>query len=73
MPVDRNLQGHHAIITGGSRGIGAAIATALASRGASITVMARSIGDLRSHAAALQHLGSPVQAIECNVSDDASV
>jgi 3-hydroxybutyrate dehydrogenase len=73
MPIDRNLEGQHAIITGGSRGIGAAIATALANRGAGITLMARSIGDLRAHAAALQQLGGPVQVLECNVADEASV
>ncbi len=73
MPIDRNLEGQHAIITGGSRGIGAAIATALAGRGANITLMARAIGDLRAHAATLQQLGNPVQALECNVADEASV
>lgn len=73
MPIDRNLEGQHAIITGGSRGIGAAIATALAEKGASITLMARSIGDLRAHAAALQQLGGPVQVLECSVADEASV
>ncbi|MDB4892260.1 MAG: short-chain dehydrogenase/reductase [Gemmatimonadetes bacterium] len=73
MPIDRNLEGQHAIITGGSRGIGAAVATALAARGASITLMARSIGDLREHAATLQELGGPVQVVECDVADEASV
>jgi 3-hydroxybutyrate dehydrogenase len=73
MPVDRSLQDQHAIITGGSRGIGAAIATALASRGARLTLMARSIGDLRSHAAALEQSGSAIQIVECDVADEASV
>jgi 3-hydroxybutyrate dehydrogenase len=71
--TDRYLEGTHAIVTGGSRGIGAAIATALAQRGASITLMARSLGDLRSHAAALQQLGGPVQVVECSVSDESRV
>jgi 3-hydroxybutyrate dehydrogenase len=73
MTTDRYLEGTHAIVTGGSRGIGAAIATALAQRGASITLMARSLGDLRSHAAALQQFGGPVQVVECSVADENSV
>jgi NAD(P)-dependent dehydrogenase (short-subunit alcohol dehydrogenase family) len=73
MSTDRNLEGQHAIITGGSRGIGAAIATALAERGASVTLMARSIGDLRAHAASLQQFGRPVQVVECSVADEVSV
>ncbi|MEO8335586.1 MAG: SDR family NAD(P)-dependent oxidoreductase [bacterium] len=73
MTIDRHLEGQHAVITGGSRGIGAAIATALAERGASITLMARTLGDLRSHAATLEQFGVPVQVVECSVADEASV
>ena len=32
------LAGHHAVVTGGSRGIGAAIAAALAAEGAAVTI-----------------------------------
>jgi len=35
--------------------------------------MARSIGDLRAHAAEIGELGGPVQVLECNVADEASV
>jgi NAD(P)-dependent dehydrogenase (short-subunit alcohol dehydrogenase family) len=70
---DRYLQGKHCIVTGGSRGIGAAIATALAERGANLTLMARTLGDLRAHAAVLSHLGGTVQTLECSVADEASV
>ena len=73
MSTERYLAGTHAIVTGGSRGIGAAIAMALAERGARLTLMARTLGDLRSHAAALQQLGGTVQSHECNVADEASV
>ena len=73
MTTDRYLQDVHAVVTGGSRGIGAAIAMALAERGASLTLMARSLGDLRSHAAALQQYGGTVQILECSVADEVGV
>ena len=71
--MDRFLDGTHAIITGGSRGIGAAIATALAERGASISLLARSLGDLRAHATSLEQLGVDVHVEECSVGDAESV
>ncbi|MBI3517283.1 MAG: SDR family oxidoreductase, partial [Proteobacteria bacterium] len=40
-PAPAGLTGRHAIVTGGSRGIGAAIAAALAAHGADVTVMGR--------------------------------
>ena len=73
MPTDHYLAGMHAVVTGGSRGIGAAIAVALAERGASLTLMARSLGDLRAHSAVLEHLGATVQAVECSVADETGV
>jgi NAD(P)-dependent dehydrogenase (short-subunit alcohol dehydrogenase family) len=40
--VPFEIRGKHAIVTGGARGIGAAIASALASRGAKVSVVSRS-------------------------------
>jgi NAD(P)-dependent dehydrogenase (short-subunit alcohol dehydrogenase family) len=40
-PAPAGLSGRHAIVTGGSRGIGAAIAALLARQGADVTVMGR--------------------------------
>ncbi|WP_026373051.1 SDR family NAD(P)-dependent oxidoreductase [Agrococcus lahaulensis] len=54
------FEGLVAVVTGGGSGIGAAVATELASRGARVAVL-----DLRPGDA---HLG-----VECDVSDDASV
>ncbi len=47
------LKGRHAIVTGGGGGIGAAIAYALAVRGARVTVMGRTLSSLRFVAGAL--------------------
>lgn len=46
-----NISGRHVLVTGASRGIGAAIAREFASRGARVTVVARSKGPLETLAA----------------------
>ena len=43
-----SLTGRHALVTGGSRGIGAAIARALTEAGARVTILGRDIAALRS-------------------------
>jgi NAD(P)-dependent dehydrogenase (short-subunit alcohol dehydrogenase family) len=48
-----SLRGAHALVTGGGRGIGAAIATALAAAGARLTLLGRDRAALDAHAAAL--------------------
>ena len=61
-------------MTGGGRGIGAAIAEALARRGASVTVMGRSKAPLERSAAHLRDkYDVSAAAIECDVSDGESV
>jgi len=64
MASDRYLEGQHAVVTGGSRGIGAAIARALGERGAKVTVMSRSPGN---------DLDASVTAIACDVTDQTSI
>lgn len=49
----RALDGKHAVVTGGGRGIGAAIATALAEQGATLTLMGRDQARLEARARAL--------------------
>jgi NAD(P)-dependent dehydrogenase (short-subunit alcohol dehydrogenase family) len=63
------LDGRHAVVTGGGRGIGAAIATALAAAGAKLTLMGRNEAQLKEKAETL-----PVaQAVRCDVTDEAAV
>jgi NAD(P)-dependent dehydrogenase (short-subunit alcohol dehydrogenase family) len=52
------LAGRHAIVTGGSRGIGAAIAAALAADGADVTLMGRDVATLETRRTALQAGGA---------------
>jgi NAD(P)-dependent dehydrogenase (short-subunit alcohol dehydrogenase family) len=64
-----DLSGHHAVVTGGGTGIGAAIAAALGQAGAMVTVMGRKIDTLDAVAAA-----HPLcAAISIDVTDESSV
>jgi NAD(P)-dependent dehydrogenase (short-subunit alcohol dehydrogenase family) len=63
------LDGRHAVVTGGGRGIGAAIATALAAAGARVTLMGRNEAQLKEKVETL-----PVgQAVRCDVTEEAAV
>ena len=66
------LSGRHALVTGASRGIGAAIATALVADGARVSLIGRDAGRLDQMAAAL---GGPHHAVPvvADVTDAASV
>ena len=48
--MDLGLQDKHAIVTGGSRGIGKAIARELAREGADVAIVARNEADLEATA-----------------------
>jgi short-subunit dehydrogenase len=62
------LAGKNALLTGGSRGLGPFIAEALAQRGASVALSARSDAGLRAVAAALQPLGVRTAEIAADLS-----
>ncbi len=68
MPMDKPLAGRHALITGGGRGIGLAIAQALHAQGATLTLLGRDAARAQAAALALAGLG-----IACDVSDEAAV
>ena len=53
MTMDARLSGQHALVTGAARGIGAAIARALANHGARITLLGRDRAALETMAASL--------------------
>lgn len=71
---DLPLKGHHAIVTGGGRGIGAATASALAAQGANLTLMGRTKARLDAHAESVSKAhGVEVAAVPCDVANAASV
>jgi NAD(P)-dependent dehydrogenase (short-subunit alcohol dehydrogenase family) len=64
-----SLSGKSAIVTGASRGIGAAIARALAAEGAAVMLLARGREPVEALAAELRTAGAQVQALACDVAD----
>jgi 3-hydroxybutyrate dehydrogenase len=68
-----SLRGRGAVVTGGGRGIGRAVARALAELGAAVVVSARSTEEIDSVAEELSADGFTSHAITCDVSDEASV
>lgn len=73
-PSTGALEGHHAVVTGGGRGIGAAIASALAAEGATLTLMSRTASALEQHAESLRRThGAQAYAVVSDVADPLSV
>ncbi len=71
---ERYLEGHHAVVTGAGRGIGAAIAMEMGRLGASVTLMGRDQGRLDAQAAVIAKAhGVETAAIRCDVAQHASV
>lgn len=66
------LDGRHALVTGGARGIGLACARALLARGARVTLLGRDGAALE---AAVRELGGEgaVQSVQADIADEASV
>lgn len=71
--MTHSLKGRRAVVTGASRGIGEAVALALAAAGADVALSARSQADLEQVAAKVQAQGQRAFTYRCDVSDPSSV
>ncbi len=72
--MDLQLEGKRALVTGGSRGIGKAIAGALAREGVDVAILARDQGALDAAAEEIRAAsGRAVLAVSADTGDDASV
>src|SRR3954470_5314433 len=68
-----DLTGRNALIAGGSRGIGRAIALTFAEAGANVSICARGEGALRETESELRGFGRVVHAMSCDLGDAAAV
>jgi 3-oxoacyl-[acyl-carrier protein] reductase len=67
--MDLGLRGRRALITGGSRGIGFAVAEVLAAEGAAVGLVARDAAGLTAAAGRLESRGVPVATAAADVTD----
>lgn len=67
------LTGDVAVVTGGGRGIGLAIAEALGAEGAAVALIGRSLAALERAAAGLEARGARALALACDITDSAQV
>jgi 3-oxoacyl-[acyl-carrier protein] reductase len=74
MTITPDLDGHTALVTGASRGIGAAIAAALAEAGAAVAVNYRErAGEADAVVTKIKHMGGRAIAVAADVSQAAAV
>lgn len=67
MSVSINLEGKTAIVTGGGRGIGKAIAAVYAEAGANVVIASRKMENLQQTADELKELPGKIHPVECHV------
>ena len=73
MAMNVSLAGKTAVVTGGSQGIGAAIAKELAAAGAHVAVAARNVGKAETIVQEIAAAGGSAESISLDVSDPTSV
>lgn len=71
--TEKPLHGRVAVISGGNRGLGKAMAVALAEDGASLALVARDASKLEETAAAVRAKGARVEVFLADVADEAQV
>ncbi|HEY2579613.1 MAG TPA: SDR family oxidoreductase [Streptosporangiaceae bacterium] len=71
--MDLGLSGRRAIVTGGTKGLGKAIAAELLAEGADVVICSRNEADLGDVAAELAALGGSLTALPCDVTDPGQV
>ncbi|HEY2489233.1 MAG TPA: SDR family oxidoreductase [Streptosporangiaceae bacterium] len=71
--MDLGLRGRRAIVTGGSKGLGQAIAAELLAEGAAVAICSRHQAELDETAAELGASGGSVTALPCDVTDPGQV
>ena len=73
--MELGLTGRRAVVTGGSKGLGKAIAAELLAEGAAVAICSRHAGELEETAAELRAAGAGRQllALPCDVTDPAQV
>jgi 3-oxoacyl-[acyl-carrier protein] reductase len=71
--MDLGLSGRRAVVTGGSKGLGQAIAAELLAEGAQVVICSRNEAELEATAAELRKPGGTVIAFCCDVTDPSQV
>jgi len=71
--MDLGLTGRRAVVTGGSKGLGLAIAAELLAEGAAVAICSRHADELEAAAAKLRAGGGAVTALPCDVTDPGQV
>jgi 3-oxoacyl-[acyl-carrier protein] reductase len=71
--MDLGLSGRRAVVTGGSKGLGKAIAAELLAEGAEVVICSRNEAELEATAAELRKPGGTVIAFCCDVTDPSQV